>query len=84
MFEESAGLRMPCCMRLYLKLPGEGLPHKMVANTLAGHMAESKTVYRLRLKNSLCCCTLAEYFAVDEKLTTALSISVSFQKVVEV
>ena len=71
-------------MRLYLKLPGEGLPHKMVANTLAGHMAESKTVYRLRLKNSLCCYTLAEYFVVDEKLTTALSISVSFQKVVEV
>ena len=71
-------------MRLYLMLPGEGLPHKMVANTLAGHMAESKTVYRLRRKNSLCCCTLAEYFAVDEKLTTALSISVSFKKVVEV
>ena len=75
---------MPCCMGLYLTSPWKGLPHKMVANTLAGHMAESKTVYRLRMKNSLCCCTLSEYFAVDEKLTNALSISVSFQKVVEV
>ena len=75
------GLRMPCCMRLYLMLPGEGLPHKMVANALAGHWVESKTVSKPRLKNSLCCCTLAEYFAVDEKLTSsALSISVSFQK----
>ena len=44
---------------------------------------ESKTVYRLRLKNSLCCCTLAEYFAVDEKRTIALSVYVSFQKYLE-
>ena len=67
-------------MGLYLMLLGEGLPHKMVAIALAGHRAETKTVYGLKLKNSLCCCTLAEYFNVDEKVTTALFISVSFQK----
>ena len=54
---------------------------KGVSNTLVGHRTESKTVYGLRLKNSQCCCTLAEYFAVDEKLSIAISLSFFVAKV---
>ena len=65
---------------------GDGLGSinaKRVSNTLAGHPTESKTVCRQkRLKNSPFCCTLAEYFILDEKFTTALSIFV-FSKVAE-
>ena len=45
MFAETVGLMMPCCIRLYLMLLGEGLPHKTVANALAGHQSGSQTFF---------------------------------------
>ena len=57
-FEEVVGLSPTGSLFLCLILSGEGLPHKKVANALAGHQLGSKTV--LTVKKSLGCCTLAE------------------------
>ena len=67
MFEETVGLKMSCCMLLYLILHGEGFPHKTVANALAGHQSGSQTIFSLTAKKSLTSCSLAEFGPLDEK-----------------
>ena len=80
MFEEVVGLSPTGSFLLYWILPGEGLTHKKVAIALAGHQLGSETIFTLTVKKSPGCCTLAEYFAVDEKLTTALHVLFLFFK----
>ena len=80
MFEEVVGLSPTGSLFLCLILSGEGLPHKKVANALAGHQLGSKTVLTLTVKKSPGCCTLAENFAFMK--TTALHILFLFSNVV--
>ena len=63
--------------RLYLMLPGEGLPHKKVANALAGYQSGSQTVFRLTAKKLSTSRLLAEFSLSGEKFNACFNI-VSF------